>query len=263
MKMRTSICTWSLQNDLKRVTKAILQAGLSGIHLDISALDTFKTAIVAHGWTVSSTMISFPQEDYSTLESIKASGGILPDAAWPENRALVLDAIEKTAAIKVPYLSTHVGFIDHTDHASYASFCERMRELADSAGTHGIMLLLETGQETANDLRRFLEDFDHPSVGVNFDPANMILYAKGNPIEAIRTLAPWIKHVHIKDAIQSSTPNEWGQEVPWGDGEVNCAQFFKALNEIGYTGALAIEREAGDQRDTDIALASQRMEVSL
>lgn len=263
MKIQTSVCTWSLKNDLKRVTDVMQQTGISGLHLDISALDTFKSAIKAHGWTVSSTMISFPQEDYSTLDSIKATGGIIPDAEWPENRTLMLNAIEKTAAIQVPYLSTHVGFIDHTDQASYTRFCERIRELADAAATHNIMLLLETGQETASDLRHFLEDINHPSIGVNFDPANMLLYGKGDPIEAIRTLAPWIKHVHIKDAIQSSTAGEWGQEVPWGDGEVETTIFFKTLNEVGYTGAFAIEREAGEQREADIIHAAKRMETTV
>ncbi|MGJ8651140.1 MAG: sugar phosphate isomerase/epimerase family protein [Opitutaceae bacterium] len=263
MKTRTSICTWSLQNDLKRVTEVMQQTGLSGLHLDISDLDTFKPAIKAHGWTISSTMISFPQEDYSTLESIKATGGIIPDAEWPNNRALMFDAIEKTAAMQVPYLSTHVGFIDHTDHASYAVFCERIQELVDAAAAHGIMLLLETGQETAAALRTCLQDLNHPSLGVNFDPANMLLYGKGDPIEAIQILAPWIKHVHIKDAMTAPTPGTWGQEVPWGEGEVDTAKFFEAFNEIAYDGAFAIEREAGEQRVADIVLAAKRMEMTV
>lgn len=257
--MKTSICTWSLQNDLKRVTKVMLETGSSRLHLDVSALETFQPAIKAYGWGISSTMISFPQEDYSTLDRIKETGGIIPDAEWPENRTLVLDAIKKTAAMEVPYLSTHVGFIDHADHLSYTRFCERMRELADAAAACGIMLLLETGQETAGDLRHFLEDFNHPAVGVNFDPANMLLYGKGDPIAAIRTLAPWIKHVHIKDATTAQTPGEWGQEVPWGDGEVDTTEFFDTLKEVGYNGAFAIEREAGDQREADIILAAKRM----
>ena len=122
------------------------------------------------------------------------------------------------------------------------------------------MLLLETGQETAADLRRCLEDLNHPALRVNFDPANMILYGKGYPIAAVRTLAPWIKHVHIKDAVQSAVPGKWGSEVPWGDGEVGSNEFIQTLEEIGYTGALAIEREAGDTRKNDIKLAVNRLE---
>ena len=118
---------------------------------------------------------------------------------------------------------------------------------------------VETGQETAEDLRHFLDVVEHPALGVNFDPANMILYGKGDPIEAVKTLAPWIKHVHIKDATASNAPGEWGEEVPWGDGEVEGGKFIQTLDEIGFSGTLAIEREAGDARAHDIKLAVKRL----
>lgn len=259
MKNRTAICTWSLKNDLDRVSAVLQSSGLSALHLDVSALETFKDAIRSNGWSITCTMVSFPQEDYSTLETIRKTGGILPDDAWPKNRELALNAIQATAAMKVPYLSTHAGFIDHTDADAYTAFCDRMRELADAAKAQGVMLLMETGQESAEELRDLLEHLNHPAVGVNFDPANMILYAKGDPIEAVRILAPWIKHVHFKDALATKVPGEWGQEVPWGDGEVGVAAFLHALEEIGYTGACAIEREAGHQREEDILNAVKQL----
>jgi sugar phosphate isomerase/epimerase len=94
---------------------------------------------------------------------------------------------------------------------------------------------------------------------VNFDPANMILYNQGNPIHAVKTLGAWIKHVHIKDANHTTQPGTWGEEVPWGDGEVGPGAFIGALEEIGFTGTLAIEREAGDDRFNDIKLAADRL----
>jgi len=87
----------------------------------------------------------------------------------------------------------------------------------------------------------------------------MILYDKGNPLEAVQTLAPWIKHVHIKDGIRTEVPGTWGQEVPWGDGQVGGDDFLKALRQIGYSGVLAIEREAGENRFEDIKLAAERL----
>ena len=122
-----------------------------------------------------------------------------------------------------------------------------------------MILLLETGQESAKDLRHFLETLDHPSVGVNFDPANMILYDKGDPIEAVRVLSPWIRHLHVKDAIRTKQPGTWGAEVPWGDGQVGVERFLDVLDEVGFDGAMAIEREAGDNRFGDIKLAIERL----
>ena len=87
----------------------------------------------------------------------------------------------------------------------------------------------------------------------------MILYGKGDPIAAVRTLGPWIKHVHIKDAVRTKQPGTWGTEVPWGEGEVGTEAFLKALKETGFAGVLAIEREAGDNRLGDIRLAAERL----
>ena len=251
------ICTWSLHNDLQDVTKVMQSSGLKHLHLAVDAIDAFADVIKAENWIVSSTMVAFPQEDYSTMDRIRLTGGIIPDECWLVNREIAMDAIRKTAEMGVPCLSTHAGFIDHNDKHGYALFRERMLGLADAAKQHGIELIMETGQETAIELKHCLEDLNHPAIGVNFDPANMILYDKGDPIEAVHILAPWIRHVHIKDATRTQTPGEWGTEVAWGDGEVPHEEFLNTLEKIGFNGALAIEREAGDQRLLDIKHAAE------
>ena len=129
----------------------------------------------------------------------------------------------------------------------------RIRELTTSLATDGVTLLMETGQEKAPALLEFLQDLNVKNIGVNFDPANMILYGAGDPIEAVAVLAPFIRHVHIKDGTASSKPGvEWGEEVPFGSGEVGPARFLSALQRIHYTGPLTIEREAGDNRAGDV-----------
>lgn len=260
MNNPVGICTWSLKNNPFEVVEALKTGGLKHLHLELVALELFRQPIQENDFAVSCTMLAFPQEDYSSLDRIRETGGIVPDDCWDLNRKLVVDAIERTEKLGVNYLSFHAGFIDHTDADSYAIFCCRMNELADTAQQHGIFLLLETGQESAVDLRCFLEELNHPALGVNFDPANMILYGKGDPIEAVKVLAPWIRHVHIKDATASEIPGAWGNEVPWGEGQVDHNLFFQALEEIGYTGALAIEREAGEQRLVDIVRAARLLE---
>src|SRR5207248_798078 len=102
----------------------------------------------------------------------------------------------------------------------------------------------------------FLHDLKRPNVAINFDPANMILYGAGEPIAAIKTLGKFIKHVHVKDATGSKKPGEdWGEEVPFGAGHVSPKRFLQALHEVGYTGPLCIEREAGNQRLADVKTA--------
>jgi L-ribulose-5-phosphate 3-epimerase len=258
------VCSWSLRMDVPGVAGAMRELGLEHVHLGIrqvvedSGSGCFDT-IKAQDWTITSTMIDFPQEDYSTLESIRVTGGVAPDEHWQRNHNLFLGAVIATARLGVKYLSMHAGFIDESDEEHASKMRSRVRTLANVAADNGVILLLETGQETAQQLRDFLEELDHDSVGVNFDPANMILYDKGDPIEAVRVLAPWIHHLHIKDAVRTKQPGTWGSEVPWGDGQVGIGQFLGVLEEVGYDGALAIEREAGDNRVGDIRLAIERL----
>ena len=254
------VCTWSLGNDFDKLGALRQQTGVNHIHLAISpALGAngkgYIDRVREEGWSITATMIDFAQEDYSTLQSIKLTGGIVPDEYWQVNRGRVFEAIQITAELGVQYLTLHFGFIDMADADSAAKMAGRVKVLADAAAEKNVQLLMETGQETAGELRRFLEKLNHPALGINFDPANMILYDKGDPIEAIGTLGDWIKHVHIKDAIRTQTPGQWGTEVAWGMGQVGCTEFLEALKNTGFAGALAIEREAGDDRLDDIKTA--------
>lgn len=259
-----SACSWSFQQSIEKIATHLEKLGISHIHLalrpiidagDESGLDYIKSKNL----NVSCTMLDFPQEDYTTLESIKKTGGIVPDDSWEDNKALFIKAAKITQSLGVKYISLHGGFIDHNDRDIYAIICDRLKTLADISKDHDIVLLLETGQESAEDLKIFLEEVNHPNIGVNFDPANMILYDKGMPTASLKTIGKWIKHVHIKDAKKTTTTGTWGEEVPWGEGDVDAASFLATLEAIGYQGAIAIEREAGDNRFNDIQTAVQRL----
>jgi len=242
------VCSWSLQRDAAGLAEAMRELGLKHVHLAV--VEPRRPE-----WTVTAAMIGFPQEDYSTLETIRATGGIVPDAEWPSNRKLFLRAADTAAEWGTPFLSMHAGFLEHGNRV----FADRIKCLADVAGERKLTLLMETGQESAAELRRFLEELAHPAVGLNFDPANMILYDKDAPADAVRMLAPWIRHVHIKDAMRTKRRGEWGAEVSWGDGEVGGDSFLAALAATGFNGPVAIEREAGNDRLGDIKLAIRRL----
>ena len=118
-----------------------------------------------------------------------------------------------------------------------------------------MIVAFETGQESAALLRRTLDDLKSPNLKVNFDPANMLLYDKDDPLAVLDLLAPDIRSVHLKDANRPAVPGSWGSEVPLGTGQTNTAEFVKALKRIGFKGPLCIEREVGSQaeRFADIA----------
>ncbi len=268
---RLGVCSWSFRLPLDGVAAEMTKMGLKRIHLALQpflegesrhgaaegagALDKVKERLASGEWVLSATMIGFPQEDYTTIASISKTGGVMPDDAWEANKKIVKAGAKLSAELKSPMLTMHAG-TPSSDPAAKRKFADRVKFIVDACGEAGIGLAFETGQETARELAEFLQNM--PGAGVNFDPANMILYDKGNPVEAVKILAPWIRHIHIKDAKRTAKPGEWGSETPWGDGEVNPSAFFAALKEIGYKGAFAIEREGGDNRVADIALAAKR-----
>ena len=258
------VCSWSLRTDVAGVAAAMRKLGIDTVNLALKPAlrqggEAYLEAVQRQAWTISATTLGFPQEDYTSLETIRATGGILPDECWPANRESFVRAARITADLGVGYLTMHAGFLESDDPACVQRLRDRLVCLADAAGEHGLTLLMETGQETAECLRSLLEELSHPALGVNFDPANMILYDKGNPVEAVRVLGAWIKHVHVKDAVRTRRPGTWGAEVPWGDGQVGPEAFLGVLKEVGYAGVLSIEREAGDDRLGDIRLAAERL----
>ncbi len=205
-----------------------------------------------------SGMIAPIGEDYSTLESIRRTGGVVPDATWDANQKMVEAIAALAKRHRLPTITFHAGFIPHGGTgALFNKVVERVGHIADVLSDAGTALLLETGQETAEDLEVFMEACGRPHLGVNFDPANMILYGKGDPIDALRRLRPWVRQVHIKDATASNDPTQWGSEVAVGSGEVDWDAFIGVLRDTGYAGDLVIEREAGATRVDDIRQAAR------
>jgi sugar phosphate isomerase/epimerase len=153
------------------------------------------------------------------------------------------------------------GFLppDNQDPA-YAKMHHRLELIADVFAARNIDVAFETGQETAAVLLAFLKKLGRRNVGVNFDPANMILYDKENPIEALSDLAGWLKQVHIKDGRRTRVPGTWGDEVAVGEGDVPWDEFFATLRQLNFSGYCCIEREAGQQRVSDIRTAKATVE---
>jgi sugar phosphate isomerase/epimerase len=210
------------------------------------------------GITTVSGMFGCAGEDYSTLETIRMTGGIAPDATWEQNWNNIRATAALAQQLRLKLVTFHAGFLPHEEKdPNFARMLLRLGETADVFKASNIALGLETGQETAPVLVQLLQKLQRPNVGVNFDPANMILYDKGNPIAALRMLGPWIRQVHIKDARRTKVPGTWGEEVAAGTGGVDWRAFLATLRELNYAGDLVIEREAGSQRVMDIRTAKE------
>ncbi len=197
------------------------------------------------GIRISVVFGGFEGESYADIPTVVETVGLVPPATRAARLKEMQEISDFARLLGVSAVGLHIGFVPH-DHADplHAAVVRVARQLCDHCKSNGQNLHLETGQESADTLLDFLHEVGRDNLFVNFDPANMILYGSGEPIEALRKVGRYVRSVHCKDAKWAARPGkEWGREVPLGEGDVGMEDFLRTLKEIGYTGPLTIERE--------------------
>ena len=244
-----------------------LHAGQLGIPPSMActpeAAAEWRAAIKAHGVSLSGAVCAYAGEDYSSMAHVHRTVGFTAPGYTAARIARTREISAFAAKLGLAALSCHIGFIPEDSAAPlYTDLLTIARELCDACAEHAQSFVLETGQESAATLLRFLEDVARPNLRVNFDPANMILYGSGDPIAALRLLSRHVLSVHCKDGHSPAAQGELGHECALGDGEVDFPAFLATLRDIGYTGLLTIEREEPDltRRSADIRLGITRLQ---
>ncbi|HMQ14347.1 MAG TPA: sugar phosphate isomerase/epimerase family protein [Phycisphaerae bacterium] len=271
MSVRVGVCSWSLQpKSPADLVDRLRATGLEAIQLALDPLGDapWDMAITRRilreaNVTILSGMIRTKGEDYTTLESIRGTGGVRSDENWAENLAGAQRCAEFAEELELPLVTFHAGFLPpEADEPLRAVMVERLRSIIDVFAELEVAVAFETGQETAQTLFDVLGQLERPTAGVNFDPANMLLYDHGDPVEALRLLAPHVRQIHIKDALRPTAPGEWGREAPVGQGQVDWPGFFEALKETRLTCDLVIEREAASETLVDDIRAAHALVLS-
>ena len=265
---RLGVCSWSLQprngadllGSVTRLGLPKIQLALGPVVEDPEGFGDVMSGLRDAGVVIASGMLEAVGEDYSTLETIKATGGVRPDEHWPATLERGRRVARLAGAEGLSLVTLHAGFIPHDrEDPARGVVLDRLRTLADVFGEQGVRVGLETGQETAATLLDALGELDHPNVGVNFDPANMILYGMGDPVDSLQLLADHVVQIHAKDATPTATPGTWGSEVPLGSGAVDWDRFLEVVATLDGSIDVVIEREAGDAREDDILAAKRRL----
>ncbi|MFB3883458.1 MAG: sugar phosphate isomerase/epimerase family protein [Armatimonadota bacterium] len=203
-----------------------------------------KQLIADSGIRVTSMTVVYEGESYADVAAVRATVGLLPEAT----RGIRIQRTKRCAdfanEVGAPNLSSHIGYVpeDRAD-AAYGDLLAAIQEICDYLKRPRMNFCLETGQEPAGLLRQFIGDVGRDNLKVNFDPANMIMYGCGDPIEALDVLGEWVRGVHCKDGVWPKAEGQLGEERPLGQGEVGMHRFIAKLKEIGYEGPLTIERE--------------------
>jgi sugar phosphate isomerase/epimerase len=276
---RIGVCSWSLRpTGPENLVERLRACGIATVQLALDPIrdgrwDEAHTIEILHnaGIEIASGMMGMKGEDYSTLDSIRRTGGVRSDEFWSENLEAAGANAELARRLDIGLVTFHAGFLPHeASDPLRAVMLERLRDVADEFGHRGVRVALETGQESAETLLGVLTELRGVSgvegvahVGVNFDPANMILYGMGDPVQALRQLADHVAQIHIKDAVPTGEPGTWGEEVPAGTGAVDWDAFIGVMRDTLPTVALMIEREAREDRVNDIRTAAAMLRSML
>jgi L-ribulose-5-phosphate 3-epimerase len=214
----------------------------------------FNDLLTKYELTATSAEVVGPGRLIWDFEEGPSTIGLVPKAS----RAARLDALKQTSdfakLLGIKHLQTHCGFIpENPKDPSYEETVSAIRDIAQHCAANGQEFLMETGQETPTTMLRALKDVNQPNLGVGLDTANLILYGKANPSDALDVIGPWVKSIHAKDGKWPTDPKKLGEEVLIGTGIVDFFAVFSKLHKLGYTGAVTIEREtSGPQQIADV-----------
>jgi len=246
--------------ELKSLGVRCGQLGIPG-DMDLNgAAEAWKAALEEEQFTLVTVFAAYQGEDYADIPTVKRTVGFIPPATREEREARTLAVSDFAAAVGAPSIATHIGFVpEDVADPDYIAVREMVRRVCNHAAANNQTFALETGQEPADILLAFFRDVGRENLRINFDPANLILYGSGDPIEALGLLASHVVSVHCKDGDwpDAGVPGALGVERPLGKGAVGIDRFINKLKSVGYKGTLNIEREVPDrqQRLEDIRMA--------
>ena len=255
--LEIGVCTWSIDRHdpvaslaqaRNKLALGVAQIGFfGGAAVEAADPARIRAAAVETQVALAAAFVGYDDQDYSSIEALTRTGGLIPDDHWSARLDLTLRAGVVTRGLGLDKLGIHVGTIP-TDRngPAFGRLVERTQRVADGLREQGLTLLIETGPDPADLLVTFLEALARPNVMVNFDPANIVAYGSGDPVEAVSQLRGRVALVHVKDAVASKRPGvDWGSEVFPGTGEADIPRVISKLRAGGYRGPLLIERRTG------------------
>jgi L-ribulose-5-phosphate 3-epimerase len=223
---------------------------------------SLRQALERHQIEATSVVVGGPGKEVWDFYGGPLTVGVVPRRTRAARVAHIKKASDFAKRCGIAAVQTHCGFIpENPNDPVYKEIVEAIREIAEYCKCNGQNLRYETGQETPITLVRTMHDVGTDNQGVNFDLANLIMYGKANPVDAIELLGPYVQGIHAKDGLWPADPRKLGEEVPIGKGKVDFSRIIARLKEIKYGGAVTIEREiSGPQQMEDVRTAKNYLE---
>jgi len=251
MPLEPGVVFWAGRDNLAEIRSLGVRCGQlvtpGGLPLDSHAAELWR----AGDFTIVTVFAAYEGEDYADIPTVQRTVGFIHPATREARERRTYEVSDFAKTLGVPSIACHIGCVpEDTSHPDYIGVRDLVRRICEYAARSGQTFALETGQEPAPILLNFIRDVDRPNLRINFDPANMILYGSGDPVEALRVVGHLVVSAHAKDGDwpPPHISGALGTERPLGKGAVGMERFVGALREIGYTGPLNVEREIEDQQ---------------
>jgi L-ribulose-5-phosphate 3-epimerase len=265
-KMRLGVVT-GLAKDPDAAIKRVHDLGFPTCQVGVGAMDDdavaqLRAAVAKYGVEVTSAIAGGPGPEVYDFYQGPETIGLVPRKTREARIARIKQVSDFAKKAGIPGVQTHCGFIpENPNDPLYTETVEAIRSVAQYCKQNGQTFRCETGQETPVTLVRTIKDVGLDNVGVNFDVANVILYGKANPVDAVELFGPYILGVHAKDGLFPTDTKQLGREVPIGQGKVNFPVLIGLLKKAGYQNPLTIEREiAGVKQAEDIRASKEFLE---
>lgn len=256
-----------LESDPTALISGIRELGFGVAHISVYdpsyATDEVRDFLIAelkkHDVRVDAVWAGWPGKVVWDFIEGPTTTGLVPPDLREERAAIVKQTAGFAKALGADIVMTHPGFLpEDPNEPKYRDVIPVFRDIAAHCASLGQQFCFETGQTTPITMLRTIVDIGMDNVGINFDPANLLHYGKGNPVDAVDTLAPWIRGVHIKDARYPTNGNKLGEEMPLGTGQVDFPAFLNKIDKLGYSGPLCIETEIGKEERPAAVLAARK-----
>lgn len=234
-------------------------------HLADAVAQRLREAAAQKGVTISTIWAGLPGRHVWDFIEGPTTIGLVPEATRAERLAVLKRSAEFASKVGVPSITTHVGFIpENPTDPNYPPVVAALKEIAEYCAKLGLGFWFETGQETPITLLRTIHDIGTDNLGINLDPANLLMYGKANPVDALDVFGAYVRGVHAKDGEYPTNGRQLGVEKPLGEGRVNFPALLAKLKTLGFSGALTIEREiSGPQQIADIQKAKAMLAALL
>jgi len=271
--MNIGICVQNTENDIE---EAFIQMNSLGLrHCQLLSWNTslwtdeeaqkINSACSRHGITVTAFWCGWSGPSVWDFYDGQETLGLVPVSYRYQRMLELMNGSDFAKKINVTDIVTHVGFIPENPYdPNYSGVITALKAIVNHMKNNGQYFLFETGQETPVTLLRAIEDIGLDNIGINLDPANLILYGKANPVDSLEIIGRYVRGVHAKDGFYPVDGKNLGREVAIGDGKVDFNALLKKLTELKYDGSITIEREiTGEQQTIDILNGKKYIEEIL